>query len=412
MSMRILLYSSTSRVRLGGVQAVYARLAKGLRQRGHTVFEAWSRPSPPRSPSLGCAVVDHRGNGESPTTAAEKADDACRTATEYILPLTVPKLRWGLPVPRSIPPALHAVRRLCSELHRCRPDVVHVHFVRDEALYFLALRRVFGYKVVLTAHGSDVLRPSPRRSKYLPLVLSRADSVTAVTRAVAARVRSFPGVDSEHIHLVPNGVDVDFWAAPTPSSSHSGPTCPTNGTEARRQAPTIVAVGRLTPVKGFDVLLKAFATVCDQHPTARLILIGDGKQRDSLIELAKDLRVRDHVEFTGHISAVEVREKMRSANVFALPSRSEGMPLALLEAMSAGTVPVAARVGGVPDVVVPGTGLLVPPEDSQALAGALMHVLQREDDQLALSRAARRRAKSFLASETISGYENVYLHTQ
>lgn len=88
------------------------------------------------------------------------------------------------------------------------------------------------------------------------------------------------------------------------------------------------------------------------------------------------------------------------------------MPLALLEAMSAGTVPVAARVGGVPDVVVPGTGLLVPPEDSQALAGALMHVLQREDDQLALSRAARRRAKSFLASETISGYENVYLHTQ
>ena len=365
--MRVLLYSSTSRARLGGVQAIYARLAAALRLRGHTVFRTWAEPSPLGEPDEGT------------------------------YPLMLPSTRNGLPVPRTVALACRSLLRLATGLYHARPEVVNVHFVRAEAAHFMLLKRVFGYKLVLSVHGSDVLLPTQRNARLLPHLLPEADAITAVTRPVAERVLAYPGVDPSKVRVIPNGVDRGFWAP-----SEAAP-------DVGRRPPMILSIGRLTPVKGHDVLLRAFARVRERVSEARLVLVGEGESQESLERLAGELRLGDAVAFAGHLPKEQIRPLMDEARVFTLPSRSEGMPLALLEAMAAGVPSVATRVGGVPGLVAPDAGLLVPPEDPAALAEALAHVLLDPACARMLSRKGERRARQFPASGADAAYEKLFL---
>lgn len=344
--LRVLLWSSTRRQDRGGVQAVYRDLAAGLRAQGHEVVEAWHEPGPGHA--------------------------------DMILPLHLPRRRRGVLLPWTLLPALRSSVLLGLTLLRRRPDVVNVHFVSGAALHFLGLRRLLGYRLVLSAHGSDVLRPLPRNAAHLPRLLRGADAVTAVTPIVAERIRAQPGFDPAKLHVIPNGVDLTFWCA---SQEDQGD-----------RPPVVLALGRLLPVKGFDVLIAALQPLRKRVPGARVVVAGEGELAEELAELAARLGVGDAVTFPGHLSPVQVRELMATARVFALPSRSEGMPLSLLEAMAAGVPAVATAVGGVPDLVADGSGMLVPPDDPEALAEALASILL--DEERARSVAARGQAKA------------------
>lgn len=366
MSLRIMLYSSTSRLKTGGVQAVYARLAAGLRLRRHTVFEAWSKPGPASRPG------------------------------EVVFRLPHLYRRWGIISPGAVLRAGGALLGLAVGIAKCRPHIINVHFLRSECLYFLLLRPIFRFRLVLTAHGSDVLVPLPPDDVLLPRLLSRADAITAVSSAVAAKVLTYPRLAPHKVHIIPNGIDYDFWSAPR---------CRLESTEQRQ---TVLAVGRLAPVKGFDVLLKAFAYVHARCPRTKLKLIGEGECRDQLVTMARDLGLGDAVVFSGHLAAEDIRNCMWQSSVFALSSRSEGMPLALLEAMAAGLPCVATSVGGVPDVIQNTSGILVPTEDPTALAEALLALLTDPDYASALGDNAARRAREFSADAVDSAYETLF----
>ena len=215
------------------MQAVYEQLASDLRHQGHTVVESWSEPKAEGAPK------------------EEGAPD------EEIYPLAFPSTKGGIPVPRTVAAAGRSLLRLGAGLYRCRPQIVNVHFVRAEAAHFLLLKRLLGYKVVLSVHGSDVLLPSQQNAKMLPHLLGDADAIVAVTKTVAERVMEYPDVDPRKVQVIPNKIDYDFWAAPAPEP------------DLARRPPTIVSVGRLTPVKGHDLLLKALAQVRENVPEAR-----------------------------------------------------------------------------------------------------------------------------------------------
>lgn len=364
-----MLYSVTSPAEVGGVQAVVRRLASHLRERGHDVVTAWLEPNPNLA-------------------ADEEAYDLPRL-----------RRRRGIPTPRSSLRALRALLALRRALARHRPDVVNVHYVTCEAIYFLLLRPLYRYKLVFSVHGSDLLRPTRWDERLLPRILPRADGVTAVSLPTAARVRGCRGVDPARLRVIPNGIDFDFWStAPSPRLAI-----------ADRPA-NVLAVGRLLPVKGHDVLLRAFAGVLRRVPRARLVIIGDGPSLPDLQRLAQELELGDAVELAGELDAPEVRKHLAKARAFALPSRSEGLPLVLLEAMAAGVPVVATQVGGVPDVVSSGTALIVPPEDPEALAEALCSLLL--DPQLAstLSERGKQRAPHFSAAAAYTAYEDLFLH--
>jgi glycosyltransferase involved in cell wall biosynthesis len=171
--------------------------------------------------------------------------------------------------------------------------------------------------------------------------------------------------------------------------------------EGRKQR-TILYVGRLTGEKGPQTLVEAMASVLEATPDAHLILAGDGPLRTELEELAANCGVAGHVEFTGWVGVEGLRELYARADVFCLPSHSEGMPGALLEALAARLPVVVTRVGDMPILVEPGgAGRVVPPNDTESLAAALIDILGSPEEWRTMSEnAARVAAENSLDQQT------------
>jgi len=349
---RVVLFSSTPRSHAGGVQAVMEAIERELGRR--------------RIPMLRIGPDEQ----DTPTTL--------RFAP------TIGATAGGRPSLRPLPGAAVSLARLAAELRRFRPDVVNVHFASGDVLYFLFLRPVFGYRLILSLHGSDLLRPRSGLRAYLPGFLRASDSVTAVSRALADKAAEVAGPGAD-IRILPNGIDTRFWSP---------------GGSARRNG--LVAAGRLDHVKGFDLLIEAMTRL----PNAHLDIYGEGPERGALEALAQERGVADRVRLPGRADRETLRRAFQHAAVLAMPSRSEGLPLTLLEAMACGLPPVASSVGDIPDIVTPDAGRLVPPEDVEALAEALGAALAEDAD--ARRGAARTRVEKFSAAAMVESYLSLY----
>ena len=180
-------------------------------------------------------------------------------------------------------------------------------------------------------------------------------------------------VDPARVHLIPNAIDTRFWQparAPEPSA-------------AGRSAPLrLLAVGRLVDVKGFDLLIDAFATLSRDRPDldAALEIVGEGPARSALARRIADAGLEGRATLPGHLAPETLRARLRAATLFVLPSRSEGAPLALLEAMATGTPVLAADVGGVGEALAALPECLVAPHSVDALVAGLC---RRLDDPVA-----------------------------
>lgn len=353
---------------MGGAEGVRSTLEREFRARGHTVTTVYTEPE---------------------ADLSETADG------RWALPVTGVRTRWKVPTLPSVLQATGSLARLARCIHTVRPDIVNVHYVDVRASYFVALRPLFGYCLVLTAHGSDVLQPFSRVNKMaLPYLLQRADAVVAVSEAVAEGARTAAPTAASRISVVENGVDLTFWS-PSPHGPYTGPPC-------------IVHVGRLSHVKGQDLLLTAFAQVLRDHPAACLELVGDGGEREALEALATSLGIAESVSFLGALSPEAVRQRLREATVAVLPSRSEGLPLSLLEAFGTGVPVVAASVGGVPAAAGdPPACLLVPSESPGALAEAIGRVLSRSELRAELREQALLRSQAFSLDRQVKRTERV-----
>jgi glycosyltransferase involved in cell wall biosynthesis len=170
----------------------------------------------------------------------------------------------------------------------------------------------------------------------------------------------------------------------------------------------VVSVGRLVPVKGHAHLIDALPEVLRRRPDAAVLIVGDGPLRNDLEGRARSLGVGDRVRFSGHLG--DVASVLGAADLFALPSLNEGLGLALVEAMATGLAAVASRVGGVPEVVVDGeTGLLTPPRDAGALAGAVLRLMEDAGERRRMGEAGRARVRQHFSIErTVRETERLY----
>lgn len=214
--------------------------------------------------------------------------------------------------------------------------------------------------------------------------LHRAIAVSAATKADWVGRTDLPPGRVVAIH---NGVDLGHFApGGDRGAARRGLGLPNDGRLL------IGGVGRLEPAKGFAHLVRALATLRDSRPRVDLALAGRGPLRDELGALAGELGIGDRVHFLGFCP--DARRVYESSDVFCLPSECEALPYALLEAMAAGLPAVAARVGGVGEMVDHGaTGYLVPRRDPAALATALRPLLEDAGLRERMGRAARRRAE-------------------
>jgi glycosyltransferase involved in cell wall biosynthesis len=243
--------------------------------------------------------------------------------------------------------------------------------------------RVMGNAASNLAHVRGRWRSAALLLSLERWVLRRADLVVPMgefTRHLADRAR----VIAERI------VELPF---PTSWRATAELACPAG------RRPVVVCAARLVRGKGIDVLLRAFTRVLEENPEASLEIAGDGPERQALAWLARSLGIASRVQFLGWIPATDMPAVYARARVAVLPSRwEEGLGMCLVEAGLAGCALVGSDLGGIRDIVRPGeTGILVSPEDSHALAEAIVELLRNPDRATSLGRAAREAALAYLA---------------
>jgi glycosyltransferase involved in cell wall biosynthesis len=270
---------------------------------------------------------------------------------------------------------LHA-RRVARLVRELRPDLVHALHLTSYG--FLAA--LSGVRPTLTSvWGTDVLeapRWSPFHHFLTRYALAKADHITATgLRLASVTLRYAPR--SKPVTVVPYGVDLTRFQ-------------PTARDGARPSDVVLGAVARLSPEKGLDVLLTAAARLIDGGMPLRVVLAGEGPRRGRLTRLAERLGIAGRVDFRGEVPHEQVPEVLAELDIFAMPSRAEGFGVAALEAQAMELPVVASRVHGIPDVVEDGgTGLLVPPDDEEALADAIRRLADDARLRAAMGKAGR-----------------------
>lgn len=283
--------------------------------------------------------------------------------------------------------SLLSLLRLRRQVAALRPDVFHANLrtIGDARYGLLAACSLRGVRVVAVEQ-----LPYPAASRlavWLKRVTARRLAAhVAVGEAAARAVERLACLRAGSILAIYNGVP-DRGALELPA----GPGC------------VVGALARLDPIKGLDVLLEAAAGV----PEVQLRIVGEGSSRPELEQLAERLGVAERVVFVPWRD--DVQAELAAMHVLALPSRNEGFPLSIVEAMLAGRPVVATAVGSVPEAVDGDVGVLVPPDDVAALRDALRALSKDEPRRRALGEAARRRAlDSFTAAAMARRFEALY----
>ncbi|MDJ0975201.1 MAG: glycosyltransferase [Planctomycetota bacterium] len=306
-----------------------------------------------------------------------------------------------LPQGSSYDPRL--VRRLRDAVRADAPDVLVGHDYKANLLLHLAARKL-GIPRVAIVHGYTGENRKIRFFEALDRrVLKRLDAVVVVADAMCAMLLK-RGVPADRIHLVPNAIDTDAVSA-TAAAARDDLRAAWDVTDHT----VLLALGRLSPEKGQDVLLEALARMpAEATRPLTLVLVGDGATRGALEAQAERLGLTGRVRFLGWRD--DPHACLGAADAVVLPSRTEGLPLALLEAMAAERPVVATRVGGVPDALADGeAGWLATPDDAGSLADALTAMLADADARAAKIAAGRARVTAhYSAARQARALEAVY----
>lgn len=262
------------------------------------------------------------------------------------------------------------LRQWILDLARIDAQVLHIYF-GHVAPQFIPLMKVWPKPVVVSFHGADVAGylEKPRYLAALKEVFCLATKIQSRSEALSADLLAL-GCPPEKLVLQRTGVPVDEWpfrerTAPADGAWHLMQSC------------------RFVEKKGLDLTLKAFATVVAKYPNARLTLMGGGPLKATLEQQSKDLGVAERVTFTGFLPSAKLAEALNEAHIYLHPSRTgsdgnrEGVPNAMLEAMSTGIPVVATKHGGIPEAITDGeSGLLVEENDAPALAAAVLRLIE------------------------------------
>ena len=294
---------------------------------------------------------------------------------------------------------LKLLRSLTAQLRADKIQLVHTHHIA-QLLYAGLAARLVGAKVVHTEHDFYSLSDRRRLQILLRVLSTMADVVTAVSDPVLSFLRDQIGIPSAKIMTIKNGIDISAYPGATPIARSKWGWS--------NNDVVVGCVARLEPEKGVAVLLEAFRLVLMGQPNVKLLIAGDGGEREQLRSTAGRLGLNGSVQFLGTRS--DIPEVLATCNVIALPSIQEGLPMALLEAMAAGKAIVATRVGAIPEVIRDGrSGILVPPANATSLAQALSVLIGDQSKRQAMgAEASKIVEEGYSFNRMIQSYESLY----
>jgi N-acetyl-alpha-D-glucosaminyl L-malate synthase BshA len=306
------------------------------------------------------------------------------------------------PLFQHTPPLALALATKMAEVAETHSlDVLHVHYAMPfAASAFLAKHLVAPARlpVITTLHGTDitVVGQQPALLRMTKFTIESSDRVTAVSEALRQATVEGLGV-RKAIDVIPNFVDPEVFAP----RRHRPPLLAPAG------ARVLMHASNFRPVKNVEHVVRIFAAVRERMD-ARLVMVGDGPEKPRAEELARHLGVDKNVLFVGNQEVME--ELLPLADLFLLPSSTESFGLVALEAMAAGVPVVAARVGGLPELIEHGvSGFLEDPLDLPAHVRSALRLLENDALHRRIARAARRRAvERFHVDRVVAEYRSVY----
>ena len=277
---------------------------------------------------------------------------------------------------------------------RIKPDIVHAH--NPTSLQYAILSKLTSNShIIITDHAQTkgIIRNQSLIERYL------TDIVVAVSKHTADKSTlqgKKPGISIIH-----NGIDIKKYNI--------------ERIDIRNKLKlgdnfTAIMVASFTQVKGYDILLKSINILINNGFSFIMMLVGDGPEYNSIELLSKNLNInKDYIRFLGNRN--DVFDLLNASDMFILPSRLEGLPISILEAMSQRLPVIATNVGGIPELVIDGeTGILIPPNDPLALAEAMKRMISDPDMRRRMGEAGYQRVASEFSFERMTRqYEELYL---
>lgn len=268
---------------------------------------------------------------------------------------------------------------LAQACHEQKIDHIHAHFGTNSTTVAMLCAAMGGPAYSFTTHGPEEF--DAPMALALDLKIANATFAVAISSFGRSQLaRWVPQADWPKLHVVHCGIEPEKFAAPTaptPTGTH------------------LVAIGRFAAQKGFSLLIESIALAAPSVPKLHLTLIGDGELRAQIETEIQKHGVNGHVTLAGWQSEAGVRAALRTATALIVPSFAEGLPVVVMEAMAAARPVIATAIAGIPELVTPDTGWLVPAGDPVALAAAIATLGQTPADRLVeMGLAARARALS------------------
>ena len=360
--MRILVLSGAFWPVIGGVEVRAAKLLPALRDRGYEFVVVTGQSSPNLPPE-----ATFQG---------------------------VPIYRFPFGAIGQNIDLLMKIQQQISKLTRTfAPNLIHRNGVGVDSLFALTAAKAASAPLLVTLIN-ELGTHSLSQGTLHGNLLQRADWVNSVSQAALTQLRQLRPEIIQRSSVIHNGIDGRaFVPKPFPTDF-----------------PRLLCLGRLHYQKGVDIALKAFATVLRHVPESRLIVAGDGRERTALQQQTAQSGLTQSVDFSGWIAPDQVPAIIGSATMLVMPSRWEGLPNAALQAAMMGRPVVGAWVGGLPEIVEhQQTGLLVEPEDADALAEAIVSLLKSPQRLFQLGQAARAKVqKEFDWDHYVEAYDALY----
>jgi glycosyltransferase involved in cell wall biosynthesis len=291
--------------------------------------------------------------------------------------------------------------RLFGRMHRLlrrrRIDVLQTHHF-NQLFYSAPGAKLLGIRIFHTEHDVELAK-KPRLRLALRLLSLSCEKMIAIGEEIAQMYRDL-GIPDHKIEIIRAGVELSSFEE--------------SGEAARREldlpanARVAIIVARLFPEKNHRLLVDAFAQAAQNHADFRLLIVGEGTEEEAIRSQINTLNLGAQVQMLG--VRRDVSRLLAASDVFVLSSDREGLPIAILEAMAAALPVVATAVGNVPDVVRDGiSGRLVPPNDKEALAGALEELLADAERADEFGKAAREIARDYDVRFMTERYEKLFL---
>lgn len=358
----------------GGSGVVATELAKGLAQRDHHVHMlSYARPA--RLDTFRTNISYHEVNMN-----------------------TYPLFEYP-------PYDLALANQMASLIEYEKIDVLHVHYAIPHATSAYLAKQILGEKanhvpLITTLHGTDItiVGSDPSYKNVVDFSINQSDGVTAVSEYL--REETYERFDiKKDIKVIPNFIDLDRFQK-SDKNHFKRAICP-NGEKV------VVHVSNFREVKRVPEVVSVFARILENDIEAKLLLVGDGPDRQRAEKRCRELEMCDHVRFLGKQDQVE--DILSIADLFLIPSGSETFGLAALEAMSCSVPVVSSNIGGLPEVNVHGeTGYLCDLDDIDCMGDQAVKILSDEKLHKELAQNARKQAETFEMSKIISQYEQYY----